>query len=190
MEMKGGFSLLQFIELLRIGGILLLVTPIAGSTEVVKQGKPDTGGCSLLDSQLPGIYLIRDTEWDEPKTIRMILRNNSSCSVTLTITGEQTIVKPGGKISQPPLPVAEDGASVVLRYKVNNVKEPRAFLDYWPYGDTVSSLTLNGGRSIKFLVKAEHLQRGRQIAVSFNYEWEGFSGRPGVEHLVYSPSLL
>jgi hypothetical protein len=188
--MKGRFCLLRFIELLCICGILLLVTPIAGSTEVVEQGKPDTGRCSLLDSKLPSIYLIRDTDWDEPKTIRMILRNNSSCSVTLTITGNQTIVKPGGKISQPPLPVAEDGASVVLRYKVNSVKEPWAFIDYWPYGDTVSSLTLNGGRSIKFLVKAEHLQRGRQIAVSFNYEWEGFSGSSGVEHIVYSPGML
>ena len=63
--MKGGFSLLQFKELLCIGGILLLVTPIAGSTEVVEQGKPDTGRRSLLDSQLPSIYLIRDTAWIE-----------------------------------------------------------------------------------------------------------------------------
>jgi len=186
MDMKAGFSLLQFIELLCFGGIFLLVTAIAGSTEVVEQGKPDIGGCSLLDIQRPSIYLIRDIAWDEPETIRMILRNNSSCSVTLTITGNQTIVKPGGKISQPPLPVAEDGASVVLRYKVNSVKEPWAFIDYWPYGDTVSSLTLNGGRSIKFLVKAEHLQRRRQIAVAFNYEWEGFLGSSGVEHMVYS----
>lgn len=185
--MKGRFSLPQFIELLSIGGIILLIIPIASSTAVVKQRKPDTGGCSLLVSQLPSIYLIRDTAWDEPETVRMILRNNSSCSVILTITGKQTIVKPGGKISQPPLPVAEDGASVVLKYKVNSIKQPWAFIDYWPYGHTVSDLTLNGGRSIKFLVRAEHLQRGRQIAVPFEYEWEGLSGSSGVEHVVYSP---
>jgi hypothetical protein len=187
MEMKGRFSFSQFMELLCIGVMIPLVMPIAGSTEAARQRNPDTYGCSLLDGQNPSIYLTRDTAWDEPETIRMILRNNSSCSVILIITGKQTAVKPGGKISQPPLPVAEDGASVVLKYKVNSVKQPWAFMDYWPYEHTVSTLTLNGGRSIKFLVRAEHLQRGRKIAVPFEYEWEGILGNSGVEHVVYSP---
>jgi hypothetical protein len=120
----------------------------------------------------------------------MILRNNSSCRITLTTTGKQIIVKPGGNIFQSSDPVAEDGASIVLKYKVNSVKEPWAFIGYWPYGDTVSDLRLNGGHSIKFMVPTKHLQRGRKIAVPFHYEWEGFLGRSGVEHLVYSPSRL
>ncbi|HEX5084509.1 MAG TPA: hypothetical protein VFY40_20905 [Blastocatellia bacterium] len=184
--MKAGFSLPRFIELLLIGCVLLLAAPIASSTAVVNQSKPGAGGCSLLNSQQPSIYLIRDPDWDDPETVRMILRNNSSCSVSLEITGKQIIVRPGGKISQPPLPVAEDGASVVLKYKFNSIEEPWAFITYWPYEHTVSTLTLNGGRSIKFLVQAEHLKQGRQIAVPFNYEWEGFAGASGVEHLVYS----
>jgi hypothetical protein len=187
--MKAGFSLPRFIELSLIGSMILLIAPIASTTAVVKQKKTDTGECSLLDSQQPGIYLIRDTAWNEPKTIRMILRNNSSCSVTLTIAGNQTIAKPGAKISQPPLAVAEDGESVVLRYKVNSVKALWAFIDYWHWvhGDDASTITLKGGHSIKFVAPAEYLQNGRRIAVPFNYEWEGFSSGSGVEHVVYFP---
>lgn len=187
--MKITHSLPKFIALLCIGGIILFIIPIAGSTEVVQQSAPNTSGCSLLDGQKPSIYLIRDTAWDEPETTRMILRNNSSCRITLTTTGKQTIVKPGGKLFQSSDPVAEDSASVVLEYKVNSVNEPWAFISYWPYGDTVSTLTLNGGHSIKFTVPAERLQRGRKIAVPFHYEWEGFLGGSGVEHLVYSPFI-
>jgi hypothetical protein len=189
MQMKVRFSLPRFIVLAGIGSIILLIIPVAFPSEVVQQRKSDTSGCFIIDSQNPSIYLTRDTAWDEPETTRMILRNNSSCSITLIITGKQIMVKPGGKISQPPLPVAEDGVSVVLKYKINSVKSPWAFIDYWPYEHTVSTLTLNGGHSIKFLVRADHLQRGRQIAVPFNYEWEGFFGGSGVEHLVYSPSI-
>jgi len=188
--MKVTYNLPKLIGLLCIGGIILFIIPIAGSTEVLQQRTPDTGGCSLLDGKKSSIYLIRDTAWSETETARMILRNNSSCSVILTVTGKQTIVRPGGKISQLSSETAEDGASVVLRYKINSAKEPWAFFDYWPYGDTVSTLTLNAGRSIKFIVPAEHLQHGRQIAVPFQYEWEGSLGAVAVEHIVYSPYLL
>ena len=183
--MKVTYSLPKFTELLSISGTILFIISIAGATEVVQQRALNTSGCSLLDGQKPSIYLIRDTAWDEPETTRITLRNNSSCRIILTITGKQTIVKPRGKISQSPDPVAEDGASVVLEYKVNSVKEPWAFIAHWPYGDTVSTLTLNGGHSIKFLVPAEHIQGKRTIAVPFHYEWEGFLGGSGVEHLVY-----
>ena len=183
--MKVAYRVPKFTELLCISGMILFIILIAGATKVVRQSAPNTSGCSLLDGQKPSVYLIRDTAWDESDTTRMILRNNSSCRIILTTIGKQTIFRPGGKISQPSDPVAEDGASVVLRYKVNSVKEPWAFIAHWPYGDTVSTLTLNGGHSIKFLVQAEHLQGKRTIAVPFHYEWEGLLGESGVEHLVY-----
>ena len=185
MRMKVAYSVPKFTELLFISGIILLIIPIAGAAEFVRQSAPNTSECSLLDGQKPSVYLIRDTAWDDPETARMILRNNSSCRIILTTIGKQTIVKPGGKISQSSDPVAEDGASVVLEYKFNSVKEPWAFISYWPYGDTVSTLTLNGGHSIKFLVLAKYLQGKRGIAVPFHYEWEGFLGGTSVEHLVY-----
>lgn len=183
--MKVAYSVPKFTGLLCISGMILFIIPIAGATKVVRQSAPNTSGCSLLDGQKPSVYLIRDTAWDEPDTTRMILRNNSSCRIILTTIGKQTIVKPGGKISQSSDPVAEDGASVVLEYKFNSVKEPWSFISYWPYGDTVSTLTLNGGHSIKFLVLAKYLQGKRGIAVPFHYEWEGFLGGTSVEHLVY-----
>jgi hypothetical protein len=183
--MKVAYSLPKFTELLCISGIILFIIPIAGATEVVQQKAPNTSKCSRLDGQKPSVYLIRDTAWDEPETTRMILRNNSSCRIILTTTGNQTIVKPGGKIYQPLDPVAEDGALVVLEYKFNSVKEPRAFITYWPYGDAVSTITLSGGHAIKFLVSAKHLQGKRSIAVPFRYEWEDSLRGPGVEHLVY-----
>jgi hypothetical protein len=183
--MKVTYSLSKFIGLLCISSTILFIISIAGATEVVQQRVLNTSGCSLIDGQKPSIYLIRDTAWDEPETTRIILRNNSTCRIILTTTGKQMIVKPGGKISQSSDSVADDGASVVLEYKVNSLKEPWAFIAYWPYGDTVSTLTLNGGHSIKFLVSAEHIQGKRKIAVPFHYEWEGFLGGSGVEHLVY-----
>ena len=183
--MKVAYGVPKFTELLCISGMVLLIIPIAGATKVVRQSAPNTSGCALLDGQKPSVYLIRDTAWDEPEWTRMILRNNSSCRIILTTIGKQTIVKPGGKISQSSDPVAEDGATVVLEYKFNSVKEPWAFITYWPYGDAVSTITLNGGHSIKFLARAEHLQGKRGIAVPFQYEWEGFIGSSGVEHLVY-----
>jgi hypothetical protein len=183
MQMK---IIYRCIKLLCSSGICLFIITIAGPTEVVQRRVPVTSGCSLLDGQKPSVYLIRDTAWNDSEITRMILRNNSSCRIILTTTGKQTIFRPGGKISQSSDPLAEDGASVVLEYKVNSAKEPWAFITYWPYGDTVSTLTLNGGHSIKFIVPAEHLRQGGKIAVPFHYEWEGFLGSSGVEHLVYS----
>jgi hypothetical protein len=185
--MKAGFSLPRFIELSLIGSMILLIAPIASTTAVVKQRKPDTGACSLPDSQRPSIYLIRDTTWDDPKTIRMILRNNSSCSIALTIFSKLTMVRPGIKIPHPPVPMVEDGASVVLKYMVSSVTEPFSFIEYLPYDHTVSTpLTLNGGHSIKFLAQAEHLRQRRQIAVPFNYIKSGaFISCSLAERLVY-----
>jgi hypothetical protein len=177
----------RFMGLLRIVGIALLVMPVADSTAVVKQKKNDMGECSLIDNQEPGVYLAHDYAWDEPETMRMILRNNSSCSITLIITGKPIIVRPGGKISHSPLPDVEDGASVVLLYRVNSVEEPLSFIDYWPYEHTVSTITLNGGHSVKFLVRAEYLEQGRQIAVPFNYEGRGFIQSSVAERLVCFP---
>jgi hypothetical protein len=174
----------RFIDLLRIGGVALLIMPVADSTAVVRQKNNDMGECPLIDSREPGVYLARDYAWDEPETMRMILRNNSSCSITLTITGKPIIVRPGGKVSHPPLEDVEDGASVVPLYKVNSIEEPLSFIDYSPYEHTVSTITLNGGHSIKFLVRAEYLEGGRQIAVPFNYEE---AGSIRAERLVYFP---
>src|SRR5262245_4852422 len=107
MQMKVTYSLLKFTALLCICCTILFIISIAGATEVVQQGVLNTNGCSLLDGQKPSIYLIRDTVWDEPETTRIILRNNSSCRIILTTTGKQTLVKPRGKISQSPDPVAD-----------------------------------------------------------------------------------
>jgi hypothetical protein len=126
----------------------------------MQRGVPNTSRCYLLDGQKPSLYLIIDTTWNDPEITRMILRNNSSCRIILTTTGKQTIFKPGSKISQSSDPVAVDGVSVVLEYKVNRAKAPWAFISFWPYGDTVSTLTLNGGHSIKFIMPAEHLRQG------------------------------
>lgn len=163
-----------------------LVTSVAGTSGANQQKSYNNAGCLRIDDQKPSVYLSRDADWSDIQMARMILHNNSTCAITLETTGKQLVMKPGGKLFQLSAEVAEDGALVTLRYKTNSEKAPWAFMIYWPYGDSLATLKLNGGHSVKFVVPSEYLRAKRQIAVPFYYEWDIALPRQGIEHLVYS----
>jgi hypothetical protein len=150
-----------------------------------KEKTASAAQCRRLNEREPSVRLRRETSWRDPETARISLHNNSSCTIILIATGKQIVTKPGGKIETISSDTAEDTAQVILRYKVNSNKQPETFITYWPYGDTISSLRLNGGHSIKFTVPSEFLKDNRRIAVPFYYEWEGILNSTGIEHMVY-----
>jgi hypothetical protein len=152
----------------------------------VDQAGGSTLECSRRDGRNPSIYLSRDTNWSDKKLVRMVLHNNSNCTINLFSSGKQLVINSSGSISQASSDVAENGAIVTLLYKVNSLKEPWAFMTYWPYGDTNFSLKLSSGHSIKFVVPSSHVKGRRKIAVPFYYEWEPVGGESGMEHLVYA----
>jgi hypothetical protein len=170
--------------------VLLLTLPILLATA---QPTPEKRECALLDVRKPSLYIVLDKEWKDPKTARLIIRNNLACAVTFTTTGRHPVIKKDGagfRVHQPTNDEIEDGGLVTLRYKVNSEKRPWAFITYWPYDPVVHTLRLLGGRAAKFMVPLDHIKGERRIAVTFNYEWEAFAATSGIEHLVYSPALL
>lgn len=139
------------------------------------------------------MYIVLDKEWKDAKTARLIIRNNMACAVTFTTTGRHSVIKREGRgfrVHQPISDEIEDGGMVTLQYKVNSKKQRWAFTTYWPYGHVVHDLRLLGGRAAKFIVPLEHIKGERQIAITFNYEWETFAATSGTQHSVYSPAFL
>jgi hypothetical protein len=157
------------------------------------QTTPGKYQCALLDVKRPSLYIVLDKEWKDQKTARLIIRNNMACAVTFTTTGRHSVIKKRGtgfRVHQPASDEIEDGGLVTLQYKVNSKKQPWAFVTYWPYDHVVFTLRLLGGRAAKFIVPLEHIKGERQIAVTFNYEWETFAATSGIQHLVFSSAFL
>jgi hypothetical protein len=170
--------------------LLLFTLPIPLA---MAQPTPKKRECALLDVRRPSLYIVLDKEWKDPKTARLIIRNNMACAVTFTTTGRHSVIKKDGtgfRVHQPTSDEIEDGGLVTLQYKVNSKKQPWAFVTYWPYDHVVFTLRLLGGRAAKFIVPLEHIKGERQIAVTFNYEWETFAATSGIQHLVFSPAFL
>ncbi|HYE73091.1 MAG TPA: hypothetical protein VEF04_07170 [Blastocatellia bacterium] len=168
---------------------ITLITNFAAaqSTEVSK-------GCLFLDNKKSSLFMSLDEEWKEAKTVRLIIKNNTTCSVSFITTGRQSsIIKKdsqGFRVEQPKSNIIEDGGTITLEYKINSEKQPNIFTTYWPYGHVVFTHTLLSGRTAKFVVPIEHVKGKRQIAVVFFYDWEDSGPKSGIEHLVYSPYRL
>jgi hypothetical protein len=145
-------------------------------------------GCEALVKGKAHIYISIDQSWRDVNTAKLILHNNSNCAIKLITTGRQTLVTPGSPIIITLADEIIDGATVVLRYKVNTDASPGVFVGSWAYGDSVISSRLEGGKTVKFAVPVKSILNKRQIAVPFKYAWEISTDAP-VEHLVYSPTI-
>jgi len=145
-------------------------------------------GCSRLNDNLPYFYISVDDEWlDDKEDIRLLLHNNSSCTIQILTHGQPFRRLAQSKDSDKSL---DDTPQVTVQYKINSELQPWIFTTYWPYGDAVNSFSLKSKKAVKFFVARKHLGKKRIIAIPFNYEWEDFQGRAGIEHLLYSPPDL
>ncbi|MBS1809951.1 MAG: hypothetical protein JST84_17455 [Acidobacteria bacterium] len=149
----------------------------------------DQCGCKRIDESKPTIYLTSENDKKGDDLVRVVLQNNINCSITITTLGRQIFTENTGKVRSNGESVLRKDAIVTVKYKINSAKKPWEFIIYWPYGHSAEFTSeVLAGNAISFSVPKKFLGKKRQIAVPFNYVWEGvrFGATSGIEHLIYS----
>lgn len=183
--------LLQFLNLSPRLVVMKLVLFLFLVTIGIKLLAQSREGCERIDAKLPTLYLTIDTDHSSPQSVRLLLTNNITCSITITTVGEQLIVSKEGKqrLRKSSSQIIEDRASIALRYMILRNKQPWQLIPVWNYGHVVNESILEPKKTVGFIVPAKFLKNKGQIVVPFNYEWEGvlYNARASTLHLIYSP---
>lgn len=184
------FELFDRKAIWKLSSFLLLYAAINGSQLIAQT----VNGCARIDSNMPTLYMTIDTAHSTLQSVRLMIHNNISCSITLTTIGSQLIVTQEGKqrLRTSNSPVIEDGASIALSYMIRRNKQRWNFISVWKYGHVVNESILESKKTVGFIVPAKYLKNKGQIVVPFNYEWEGVlnNARSSTLHLIHSPIKL
>lgn len=150
-------------------------------------GKP---GCALLDKTHAPQYITYETKVDS--NVRLRFRNNTTCTIVVeTDDHYPTQLKrlPTGGVRIEAVTDSRDGLRLPLHYLVQNRRRREALRRAYGWGDSVFVYEIQPGQSILFDVPVRHFKRKVDIAVPFNYVWEGRNavaiGPGGVAHHVY-----
>ncbi len=96
---------------------------------------------------------------------------------------------PNGGMRIEPVIGSEDGVTLRLHYLIQDRQRGLATKRGYGWGDSVFTYEVLAGQSVIFSVPTSHFRRRFDIAVPFNYSWEGSMsigmGAGGVVHQVY-----
>lgn len=165
----------------------LLVSMASGN--LAQDRSSNERGCALIDKSQPAQVILY--EGKSQSEIRLRLRNNSDCAIVVEtddVLPMQRKRLPTGGIRIESVIGSQDGVTLRLHYLIQDRKRGQASRRYG-WGDSVFHYEIQAGQSIIFSVPASQLKRPFDIAVPFNYSWEGDNsigkGAGGVVHRVY-----
>ncbi len=149
-------------------------------------------GCALIDKNHRAQFISYEGRAESSSEIKLRLRNNTDCAIfvqTDDVFPTQLRRLPNGGIRIETVPGSEDGVKLRLHYLIQDRQRQKAPAPAYGWGDSVYSYQILAGQSVIFTVPASHFRRGLDIAVPFNYSWEGDAsigmGVGGVVHRVY-----
>src|SRR6266536_4651610 len=177
----------RLVVSMAIVGVLLAV-----STDYFAQDRSaNKSGCALVDKNHPAQFISYEGK-AESSEIKLRLRNNTDCAIIVeTDDTSRTQIKrlSNGAVRVEGASGSEDGATLRLHYLIQDRQRQKAPAPAYGWGDSVFSYQILAGQSVIFTVPASHFKQGLDIAVPFNYSWEGDSsigmGAGGVVHRVY-----
>jgi hypothetical protein len=149
-------------------------------------------GCALIDKHHPAQFILYEGRSQTSSEIKLRLRNNTDCAIiveTDDVFPTQLKRLPNGGIRIETVLGSQDELRLRLHYLIENRQRRGAPEPAYGWGDSVFTYRILEGHSVIFTVPVSHFKRGFDIAVPFNYSWEGVAsigtGAGGVVHLVY-----
>ncbi len=168
----------------------VLLSMVAGN---FAQGRSTNGpGCALIDKHHPSQFIFYEGRSESSPEIKLRLRNNTDCAIiveTDDVLPTQEKKRHSGALRIEPVTGSEEGIKLRLHYLVQDGKRQTAPKPAYGWGDSVFTYQILAGQSVIFTVPVSHFRQGFDIAVPFNYSWEGGNsigmGTGGVVHRVY-----
>ncbi len=167
--------------------VLLFVLMIATS---VHNRSMAQAGCSLIDKQRPAQFIDYAEVSESFREVKLRLRNNTNCIIIVETDDHSPsrIVKlPNGGFKFEAVTGSEDGTRLDIHYLTHNRRRQTIKVGYG-WGDSVYTYEILAGQSVLFNVPLSALRSQFDIAVPFNYSWEGYGvgmGVGGTVHRVY-----
>ena len=167
-------------------GTLLLIA--AGD---FAQGHSKEPGCSLIDKSHPAQFILYEGRYESASEIKLRLRNNSDCAIVVEtddVLPTQTIIRRDGTARFEPVTGSRDGVTLQLHYLVQS-RQRQVPKQAYGWGDSSFAYQIDPGQSAIFAVPIDQFKKRFDVAVPFNYAWEGDvsigMGAGGVIHRVF-----
>ena len=168
---------------------LVLLFGVAG-TNLAQDQSSNERGCALIDKKNPPQFILYEGKSD--LKVRLRLRNNTNCAIVVETDDKYpTQIKklPSGGVRIESVLDSQDGLRLRLHYLIQNRQRREPPKPAYGWGDSVFVYEIPAGQSIVFDVPANYFKRRFDIAVPFDYAWEGSKsigmGTGGVVHRVY-----
>ncbi|MDT7603367.1 MAG: hypothetical protein QOF61_1364 [Acidobacteriota bacterium] len=155
-------------------------------------GAQTQSGCSLIEKNRPAQFITFESFNELISAVKFRLRNNSTCAIVVE-TDDKSPTKvsrlSNGSIKIERVTDSQNEALLAIHYQGQDKKRWRAPANGYGWGDSVFTYEIQAGESAFFFVPLRHLKKQLDLAVPFNYAWEGDRsigmGVGGVAHRVY-----
>lgn len=149
-------------------------------------------GCALIDKSRKAQFISYERTSAISSEITLRLHNNTSCSIIVE-TDDRFPTRlsklPNGGVRVETVTSPQDGVRLPLHFLVQDRRRWKAPEPAYGWGDSVFTYELAAGHYAVFTVPLSHFRKRLDIAVPFNYAWEGDRaigmGIGGVIHRVY-----
>jgi hypothetical protein len=165
---------------------------LAANGSLAQDRSPSDRGCSLIERDHPAQFILYEGKSGPSSEVRLRLRNNTSCPIivqTDDVLPTQLKKLPNGVLRFESVTDSQDGVRLRLHYLIQDRQRGEALKSGYGWGDSVFTYQISSGQSVIFAVPVSHFKRRFDIAVPFNYSWEGSAaigmGAGGVVHRVY-----
>lgn len=178
----------RLVVSMAIVGVLLSV-----ATDNFAQDRlANKSGCALVDKNYRAQFISYEGKAESSSEIKLRLRNNTDCAIVVEtddVLATQLKRLPSGGMKIEPVIGSQDGVRLRLHYLVQDRQRGEAAKPAYGWGDSVFTYQISPGQSVIFAVPVSHFKRRLDVAVPFNYVWEGRAsigmGAGGVVHRVY-----
>lgn len=181
----------MFMKTKRIGmaTVGLLLSMVANNFAQGRSAKET--GCGLIDKNHPAQFILYEGRSESSPEIKLRLRNNTDCTIIVETDDAfpTQVTRHDGALRFESVTGSRDGVALHLHYLVQDRQRQAPPKPAYGWGDSVFTYLIPSGQSVIFAVPASHFKQRFDIAVPFNYSWEGSTsvgmGAGGVIHRVY-----
>ena len=159
----------------------LLILPQKTSGQEISRSK---AGCTIIAQGQRAIFITYERTDKDGKKVWLHLYNNTSCAIVVEsdacprsspeLFKAKKIKNSYGTGTHYVLDSPTEGAICTVAYNYRDTKNKRAPepANYSADRDYITYATIEPGRSVRFSVDAEYLNKGFDISVPFSYEWD------------------
>lgn len=180
------------MPVITIMGLMMSVLFPASIINFAQHDSANQIGCTLIDRNRPAQFISYVDISESASDVRLRLRNNTSCTIivqTDDVYPTRLNRLPNNGVGIEQVTTSQDGVRLPLHYLIQDTHRQRAPKPAYGWGDSVFTYEVLAGQSVIFTVPLIHFRRRFDIAVPFNYSWEGNTsiamGVGGVTHRVY-----